>query len=553
MIYVIIAVIAVIAIIIGAFSGIQTQKRHYAQKIAQAHQEADKLLESARVKAQEASEKLTSEGDQQTADYKESIEEELDSYQADNATRQIRIDQRENGLKQTQARLDQIHEDLAKRNDELDQTNKTIQELRSQANQLAHDRLETLQKRGWLSTDEAKKQILDALTRDLNRERDVELRYQSDEAEVNAPKLAKIMAIDAIQRGPVDMPREHTEHTVQINDRSVKQKLVGREAQNIRYIESLTGTDLVFDPDESSMLHIVTADPIRREIAKTVLTNLVVSKQINTQSIEHQVDMAQTNVMDDIRKTGEKTVSSLHIGWMHPDLIKIVGRLKYRTSYGQNVLNHSVEVADIAGLLASELGLDVKLAKRAGLLHDIGKAIDREVDGTHVELGVKIAETYDEDPQVINSIASHHGDVDVTTPIAYLVAAGDSISGGRPGARSESVEEYVNRLKSLERIASSKPGVKESYAIQAGREIRIMVDPHQVNDEQNDEIANQVKDQIEEELTYPGKIKVTSIRDFKAFAFIGTDTKKAHHSAPNRSRSSNSGHAKHAKKAGNHA
>lgn len=525
MIYVI---LGIIACIIGGISGVSLQKKRYAAEIAKANQEASKLLDRARVKAQKETEKINEASDRQTSDYKESIEEELDSYQADNATRQIRINQRENGLTQTATRLDQVHQDLSKRNNELSELKQSIADLKKQAVDLSKERVETLEKRGDLTSAQAKDQIFDQLSQDLTREKDIELRYQQDEAAVNAPKIAKIMAVDAIQRGPVDMPREHTEHTVQIYDNSTKQKLVGRDGQNIRYIETLTGVDLVFDPDDGSLLHVVTADPIRREIAKMAITNLTVSKQINVQSIEHQVQAAQTDVMNDIRKTGEQTVSSLHIGWMHPDLIKIIGRLKYRTSYGQNVLNHSVEVADIAGLLAAELGLNVKLAKRAGLLHDIGKAIDREVDGTHVELGVKIAETFEEDPQVINSIASHHGDVDVTTPIAHLVAAGDSISGGRPGARSESVEEYVNRLKSLERIASSKRGVRESYAIQAGREIRIMVDPRKVNDQQNAELANQVKDEIEDELTYPGKIKVTSIRDFKAVAFIGVEKKKAH-------------------------
>ncbi len=232
--------------------------------------------------------------------------------------------------------------------------------------------------------------------------------------------------------------------------------------------------------------------------------------------------------MNELRRTGEKVVGSLHIGWMHPDLLKIIGRLKYRTSYGQNVLNHSVEVADIAGMLASELGLNVKIAKRAGLLHDIGKAIDREVDGTHVELGVKIAEAYNEDPQVINSIASHHGDVEVTTPIAHLVAAGDSISGGRPGARSESVEEYVNRLKSLERIASSKPGVKRAMPFKPDEKSELWLILKRLDDEQNQKLANEVKDEIENELTYPGKIKVTSIRDFKAIAYVGAERKKLH-------------------------
>lgn len=531
-------VLGLLACVIGAFSGVSLQKRRYAAEIQGAHREADKLLAHAKVKAQEAVEKINETADQRVSDYKESIEEELDSYQADNATREVRIKQRETGLTQTAARLDQLHEEMTKRANGLSHLKQSIVDLRKRAEALSSKRVTTLEERGQLSIGQAKVEILDQLKDSLAREKEIELRYQQDEAAVNAPKIAKIMAVDAIQRGPVDMPREHTEHLVQIYDNSTRQKLTGRDSQNLRYIETLAGVDLVFDPDDRSLLHIVTADPIRREIVKLALTNLTVSKQINAQSIERQVAIAQTDVMNDIRKTGERAVSSLHIGWMHPDLIKIVGRLKYRTSYGQNVLNHSIEVAEIAGLMAAELGLNVKVAKRAGLLHDIGKAIDREVDGTHVELGVKIAETFDEDSRVINSIASHHGDVEVTTPISYLVAAGDTISGGRPGARSESVEEYVNRLKSLERIASSKRGVKESYAIQAGREIRIMVDPRKINDQQNAELADQVKKQIEAELAYPGKIKVTAIRDFKAVAYIGQNKKSSQQHEPARRRQS---------------
>lgn len=523
MIYVI---LGLIACIVGAISGIQIEKKHHQAEISRAKAAAQKIVEKATIDAQDKAEKLIENGKKQTLDYKDSIEEELDSYQTDNITRQSRIDQRQNGLTQTAERLNQLHQKLADKQNGLNDQKELIKDLGSQADELSQARSQTLQKRGVLTIDEAKRQVLAQLTNELNREKDVELKYQADEAQVSAPKLAKILAIDAIQRAPLDIPREHIEHSIQISDVNKKQKLVGRDSQNSRYIETLTGVDLVFDPEDPCLLHVVTQDPLRREVAKTAISNLLVTKQINPQSIEHQVTVAQQDLSNELRRTGEKVVGSLHIGWMHPDLLKIVGRLKYRTSYGQNVLNHSVEVADIAGLMAAELGLDVKIAKRAGLLHDIGKAIDREVDGTHVELGVKIAETYDEDPQVVNSIASHHGDVDVTTPIAHLVAAGDSISGGRPGARSESVEEYVNRLKNLERIASEKHGVKESYAIQAGREIRMMVDPRKVNDHQNEELAQQVKRQIEDELTYPGKIKVTSIRDFKATAYVGAEKKK---------------------------
>lgn len=515
-------IIAVVATIVGK----KSEQKKYDQAIQKAKQQADQLIKAAEAEAKQASMTIVSSGKQETQTYQVSMNEELDSYEADNRMRQSRVDQRTNGVEQVKQRLDKMHNSLAERQIELDEVKAEIDKLTDQEQQLTNKRKQVLQDNAHLSYEEAAKQITDQLSIDLDREREVELRYQADEAKVVAPKMAKQLADDAIQRGPVDYPREHVEHSVILPDQGTKQKLIGKESINLRYIETLTGVDIVFDRNEPLMLHVVTSDPLRREIARTVIGNLMVTRQINSQTIEQQVDTVSSNLMSEIRKTGEDIAMGLHIGFVHPDEMKLIGRLKYRTSYGQNVLTHSVEVAKIAGILAAEFGLDVQIAKRAGLFHDIGKAIDHDVDGTHVELGVQIAEQYDEDERVINSIASHHGDVDITTPIAHLVAAGDSISGGRQGARSESAEEYINRLRTLEKIAGQKPGVKDSFAIQAGREIRVMVDPNQINDDKNQELAEQISDQIENELTYPGKIKVTLIRSFKAVSYVGAEKKK---------------------------
>lgn len=521
-------IILTIAILLGGFCGIYLQKKHYQAELNEAKIQADKINQAALAQAQQEAQKVTENGKKSVLEYQESIEEELDSFIADNQIREVRIEQRDKGQNLTKQRLDDFDQNLEELNADLDQLNLKINEIQSKSQELVETRSNILQERGNMTIQEAREQLINELKEDLEAESDIELRYLNDDAVSNVSRMAKILAEDAIERGPVDFPREHIEHSITVTDNEIKRKLVGHESQNIRYIETLTGTDLIFDPEDNDLIHIVTQDPIRREVARMAISNLLITRQITPLSIEQQVQKAQVEVNASLRKTGEQVVASFHIGWMHPDLLKILGRLKYRTSYGQNVLNHSIEVAQIVGVLASELDVNIKVAKRAGLLHDIGKAIDHDVDGTHVELGVKLAEAYGESDEVINAIASHHGDVEGSSPIADLVAAGDSISGGRPGARSESVEEYVNRLKGLERIANQKAGVKESYAIQAGREIRILVDPKVVDDEQNKQITVDVRNQIEDELTYPGKIKVTTIRDFRAVAYVGADKNNSH-------------------------
>lgn len=514
-------IIVVATLVIGLLAGFIARRQKHQREVAEATRQAAALRESARKDAEQQATKYLTEAKAKIQADRHSTEAELADQQTETESRQKRTEQRQVSLKQMEERLNQRQAAIDETQAALNDDQAHLNETKTQARQLFVDRQDEVAKRAELTTSQAKDHIRLETARNLEQEEDVTVRELTESAEASADKDARNLIIESIQRGPVDWPREHAEHTVLVPTSETKSKLIGRDGQHIRLLESLTGTDLVFDPDQPNLLLISTHDPIRRETTRIAIESLLASRKITAAAIEKQVQTAQYDVLKDLRQTGERTVSMLKVGYMHPNFMKIIGRLKFRTSYGQNVLNHSIEVAQMAGVMAAELGLDVRIAKRAGLLHDVGKAIDHEIEGTHVEIGVALAKAYGEDPVVINAIASHHGDVEVTSPISSLVAIADAVSGSRPGARSESVEEYINRLHSLEKIANDQKGVQESYAIQAGREIRIVVQPKVLDDKASAELTENVKNQIEDELTYPGKIKVTTIRELRAVEYVG--------------------------------
>ncbi|MBQ9024664.1 MAG: ribonuclease Y [Bacilli bacterium] len=469
--------------------------------IEKAKKEADKIKRDSLLELKEEQYKLKQETENQIKERKSEIKD-----------LEERLQQRENSIDKRDEILQTRENLLSEKENNLDERQKDIQKLEEKTNQVLKEQLEKLEKISGFSKEEAKKLVMKHVEEAMTKEIAAYIKDREAEAKLDVDKKAKDMLVGAMQRYASDVTNEFTISVINLPNDDMKGRIIGREGRNIRTIEAVTGVDLIID-DTPETIVISSFDPLRREIAKVTIENLIKDGRIHPGRIEEIYDKTCKEIHSKIIEKGQDAIFSLGISKIEPELVETIGKLHFRTSYGQNVLKHSIEVANLAGLLASEVGENVGLAKRAGLLHDIGKAIDFETEGSHVEIGEMIAKKYGEDEVVINTIASHHGDVAPTSVIATLVAIADAISASRPGARNDSLENYVQRLEQLEEIANEFDGVEKSFAMQAGRELRVIIKPEEIDELTTVKIARDIKDKIEKEMQYPGTIKVTVIRE----------------------------------------
>ena len=508
----------IVGVVVGAVIGYLVLKKSNDSKMAGARNSAEQIVEDAKREAEALKKEALLEAKDENHKLRTETESEIRERRSELQKQENRLLQREENLDRKDDALNKREAGLERKDEALAEKQQHIVQMESRAEELVQKQQSEMERISSLTREDAKSIILQQVENELSTDIAVMVKETEARAKEESDKKAKNILSLAMQRFAADHVAETTVSVVNLPNDEMKGRIIGREGRNIRTLETLTGIDLIIDDTPEAVI-LSGFDPIRRETARLALEKLVSDGRIHPARIEEMVEKSRREVDEQIREIGEQTTFDVGVHNLHPDLIKILGRLRYRTSYGQNVLKHSVEVAFLSGLMAAELGEDVTLARRAGLLHDIGKAIDHEVEGSHVEIGVELGTKYKEHPVVINSIASHHGDTEATSIISVIVAAADALSAARPGARSETLENYIRRLEKLEEISESYEGVEKSFAIQAGREIRIMVRPEQIDDMTAHRLARDIRKRIEEELDYPGHIKVTVIRETRAVEY----------------------------------
>ena len=509
--YLFYALALIVGLGIGVVVGIIYRKKVAEQAIGSAEAEATRLINEA-IRGGESKKK------EMLLEAKDEIHRSRTEYEKEVKERRAELSKQERRLEQKEITLDKKTEAFERKEEELNKRLQKVADTQAKADEVLAAQEAKLEEISGLTQEQAKAYLLESVENEVRHESAMKIKEIEANLKDNAESLAREVIATAIQRCAADHAAETTVSVVPLPNDEMKGRIIGREGRNIRTLETITGVDLIID-DTPEAITVSSFDPVRREIARLALEKLIQDGRIHPTRIEDMVEKARREVDRTIREEGERACYETGVHNLNPELVKILGRQKYRTSYGQNVLNHSMEVSHIAGLLASELGVDVALAKRAGLLHDLGKAVDHEMEGSHVQLGADLAKKYKENPVIVNAIESHHGDVEPKTIIAVLVQAADAISAARPGARRENVENYIRRLQKLEELTGSWPGVDKAYAIQAGREIRIMVKPEVVTEDNMILLARDIAKKIEQELEYPGQIKVNVIRETKAVEY----------------------------------
>ena len=505
------AAAALVLCVVAFFLGINYRKKISEKEIGSAEAEATRIINEAIKSAESRKKELLLEA-------KEEIHKARNEFDKETKAQRAELQKQERRIQQKEEHLDKKTDAIEKKNDSLTRKLAEVDTQKEEIRLLKKSQMEVLERISGYTAEEAKQYLISNLESEVTHEKAMKLRELETKFKDEADARARDIVALAIQRCAADRASEVTVSVVPLPNDEMKGRIIGREGRNIRSIEQLTGVDLIID-DTPEAITLSSFDPVRREVARVALEKLIADGRIHPARIEEMVAKAQKEVNAVIKSEGERATFETGIHGLHPELVKLLGRQKFRTSYGQNVLNHSIEVSLLSGLIAEELGVDATLAKRAGLLHDLGKSIDHEVEGSHVTIGVELAKKYKECPEIIHAIHAHHGDVEPQTVIACIVQAADAISASRPGARRENIENYVKRLEKLEEVTRSFPGIAGCYAIQAGREIRIMVKPEEVSEDQMILLARDIAKKIERELTYPGQIKVHLLRETKAVEY----------------------------------